>query len=57
MRRFYYDQEIAEMMAPIEDPLQMQKIIEVKRGPISRFFTTVVRGFGVILYVRIQTTH
>ena len=53
MRQFYSDEEIAEIMSPIEDPLQMQKIIEVKRGPISRFLTSVVSGFGVLSYVRI----
>jgi len=57
MRQFYSDEEIAEIMAPIEDPLQMQKIIEVKRGPISRFLTTVIRGFGVVSYVKIYEIH
>merc|ERR1712037_76286 len=51
MRQFYSDEEVAEIMAPIEGPLQMQKIIEVKRGPISRFLTTVIRGFGVVSYI------
>jgi len=51
MRQFYSDEEIAEIMSPIEDPLQMQKIIEVKRGPISRFLTSVVSGFGVLSYI------
>jgi hypothetical protein len=53
MRQYYSDEEIAEIMSPIEEPLQMQKIIEVKRGPISRFLTSVVSGFGVLSYVRI----
>ena len=52
MRQFYSDEEIAEIMSPIDEPLQMQKIIEVKTGPITRFLTSVVSGFGVLSYVR-----
>ncbi|CAG5110875.1 Oidioi.mRNA.OKI2018_I69.chr2.g5228.t1.cds [Oikopleura dioica] len=40
-------------MAPIEDPLPMQKILEVKRGPITRTLGVFVEWFGIVSYILI----